>query len=132
MINLKEIQHFRPIEKDKMSVYLGKKTNLPFWTIINLTLLPKWWKGYGWKTVLNLTVLWRSPLLYITYPHPPRHPPLFTTLPNPSFPVASNQPPPPLRFLLSCFFAWMGDRATLYVLFYLMILWIYACQALVP
>ena len=35
------------------------------------------------------------------------------------------QPPALLLFLLSCFFYWMGDRATFDVLFYLMILWIY-------
>ena len=33
------------------------------------------------------------------------------------------QPPTPQLFLLSCFFGWMGDRATFDVLFYLMILW---------
>ena len=42
------------------------------------------------------------------------------------------QPPPPLLLLLLCFFGWMGDHATFDVLFYLMIIWIYTCQALVP
>ena len=35
------------------------------------------------------------------------------------------QPLPPLFFLLSCFFGWMGDPTTSDKLFYLMILWIY-------
>ena len=39
--------------------------------------------------------------------------------------------PPTLFFLLSCFLGWMGDRATIDVLFYLMIIWIYTCQAFV-
>ena len=42
------------------------------------------------------------------------------------------QPLPPLFFLLSCFFGWMGDHCTFGLLFYLMIIWIYICLALVP
>ena len=41
------------------------------------------------------------------------------------------QPPPSLFFLLPCFFSWMGDNTTFDVLFYLMIISIYTCQALV-
>ena len=37
------------------------------------------------------------------------------------------QPPPPMLFLLSNFFDWMGCRATFDVLFYLVILCIYSC-----
>ena len=39
---------------------------------------------------------------------------------------------PPLLILLSCFFDWMGDRATFDVLFYSMITWMYPCRALGP
>ena len=42
------------------------------------------------------------------------------------------KPPIPMFFLLSCFFDRMADRTTLDVLFYLMIIWIYTCSALVP
>ena len=52
---------------------------------------------------------------------------------HPHFIATSNSPPPPpLFFLLSCFFGWIGDHATFDVLFYLMIIWVYTCQALVP
>ena len=47
-----------------------------------------------------------------------------------SFPVVSN-PHLPLLILLSCFFGWMGDHTTL-ELFYLMLSWMYTCQALGP
>ena len=43
-----------------------------------------------------------------------------------------TKPSPPLLFLMSFFFDWMDHCATFNVLFYLMILWIYTCQALVP
>ena len=39
--------------------------------------------------------------------------------------------PPALFFLLCCFFGWIGDHTTFDELFYLMITWIYTCQALV-
>ena len=42
------------------------------------------------------------------------------------------QPPRPLLFFLSCLISLMGDHATFDVFFYLMILWIYAYEALVP
>ena len=42
------------------------------------------------------------------------------------------QPLPQLLFFISCFFDWLGDRATFDVLFHLMILWICKCRALVP
>ena len=45
--------------------------------------------------------------------------PLFQILfPLPPFPC-HLQPPPPLLFLLPCFFGWMGDRTTFDVLSYL-------------
>ena len=56
---------------------------------------------------------------------------IFQILSNPLFPVRL-QPPRPLLILLSCFFGWMGDRATFDVLFYLMIPWIYRCWVLWP
>ena len=40
------------------------------------------------------------------------------------------QPPPPMLFLLFCFFDWMGDYATFDLLFH-SILWAYTCQAMV-
>ena len=55
----------------------------------------------------------------------------FCPTPSPRIPC-HLQPPPQLFFLLSCFFGWMGDHATFDMLFYLMIIWIYICQALVP
>ena len=72
-----------------------------------------------------LTPLWRPP--YMAYPPP------FSNVaqPPPPFPVASN-PQPQCSFCLSCFFGWMGDCITFDVLFYLIILWIYTCRALVP
>ena len=55
---------------------------------------------------------------------------------QPSLPLSPNpchlHPPHQGFFLLSCFFCWMGDHATFDVLFYLMIIWIYTCQASVP
>ena len=42
------------------------------------------------------------------------------------------QPSPPLFFLFSFFFGWIGDHATFDVLFCVMIIWIYTCRALVP
>ena len=53
-----------------------------------------------------------TPLYYL--PH------FFQILSNPPLPCRL-QPRLPLLFLLSCFFGWMSDRATLDVLFYLMI-----------
>ena len=54
-------------------------------------------------------------------------------LPTPCFLkfVQHPQPPSSLVFLLPCFFGWMGDHVIFDVLFYLMILRIYPCQALV-
>ena len=58
--------------------------------------------------------------------HPTPHPqPLFKIFPH------FLQLPPPLLFLLPCFFDWMGDCTTFDVLFYLLILWIYTYGALV-
>ena len=74
---------------------------------------------------------WRPPYILILQishfsnlvPPPPPPPP-----PRPSYLSA----PPPLFFLLLRFFGWMGDHSTFDVLFYLMIIWIYTCQAFVP
>ena len=66
-------------------------------------------------------------------PTPPPPSSFFKFCPTPSPLLPCHlQPPPQLFFLLSCFFGWMGDHATFDVLFYLMIIWIYTCQALVP
>ena len=60
-----------------------------------------------------------------------------STLPTPLFQILSNTSPLPPTFIPTAlfvilFFGWMGDRTTFDVLFYLMILWIYTCRALVP
>ena len=82
-----------------------------------------------WQRMLTL-LFYEDPPSYIA--NPPH--PLFKFcphLPQPHFPVTSF-PPPPLLFLLPFLFGWMGNHATSDVLFYLMIIWIYTCQALVP
>ena len=66
------------------------------------------------RWVLTLPILWRPS--YIAH-----H--LFQSLSNLQL---------PLLILLSCLFHWMGDHATFDILFYLIILWIYKCQASVP
>ena len=77
---------------------------------------------HSWQRGSNSPFLWRPS--YVTYPK---------LCPTPSPPLPCHlQPPPQLFFLLSCFFGWMGDHATFDVLFYLIIIWIYTCQALVP
>ena len=40
------------------------------------------------------------------------------------------QPSLLLFFLLSCFFGWMSDHAIFGMLFYLILIWIYTCRAL--
>ena len=55
------------------------------------------------RGVLTPPILWRPP------PHPTRT--LFRILSTPSPVPCYLQPLPPLLFLLSCFFRWVGDRA---------------------
>ena len=94
---------------------------------------------YSFKSVLAWTIntcahfdistlsnrIWLSdhlvPLFYEDPPILPISPHFFSNFVQPYFPVASN--PYAHCFLLSCFFKWMGDYTTFYVLFYLMILW---------
>ena len=71
------------------------------------------WKNHFIPSV-HFWVLWPD------WPHP-----LLT------MPTARN-PLPKWQSQLSCFFGWMGDHATFDVLFYLRIICIYTCQALVP
>ena len=80
---------------------------------------------HSWQRGANPLILWRPP--YIAYP------PIFKCCPasHPQLPC-HFQPPPSLSFLLSCFFSWMGDHTTFDVLFYLRMISIYTCQALVP
>ena len=66
---------------------------------------------HGRQRIPTSPSLFYENLLYIAYLRTPTRPPLF---------------------LLAFFFDYMGDRATSDVLFYLMRLWIYTCQALVP
>ena len=68
--------------------------------------------------------------LYCLLPSPPS---FFKFCPNP-FPrlLCHLQPPLQLFFQLTLFFGWMFDHATFDVLFYLMIIWIYTNQALLP
>ena len=67
-------------------------------------------------------------------PHYIAYPPLFKCCPPPSPlpPTSLSHPTPTSTVLLSCFFSWMGDHTKFDVLFYLMIISIYTCQALVP
>ena len=59
---------------------------------------------------------------FSNFVHPPLPPPL---------PCHLQPLPPPLFTLLSCFFGWMGDHTTFDVSFYLLIICIYTCRALV-
>ena len=75
---------------------------------------------HSWQKGANPLILWRLP--YIAYPLP-----AFSNFVHSSPPLPCHlQPQPPLFFLLSCFFGWMGDQATFDVP------WIYTCEALVP
>ena len=61
--------------------------------------------------------------------------PLLYCLPSPFFQILSKPSRPnlhPHRFLLPCFFDWMGYCIRFDVLFYLVILSIYKCWELVP
>ena len=74
---------------------------------------------YNWQRGANPHILWRSPILptpsfFQIFSANPTHSP--TPLP------CHLQPLPPLFFPLSCFCGWMGDSATIDVLFYLMII----------
>ena len=92
----------------------------------------------GWEVSLhssqkgaNLLILWRPPPTPPPPPILPTSPSIFqilSTLPPPPLPC-HLQPPPPLLFLFSCFFGWVGDHATFNVLFYLMIKWISICMS---
>ena len=62
---------------------------------------------------------------------------LFKTLSTPPrpnhFPVpVTSNPHPHCSFCCPLFFGWMGYYATFDMLFYLIIIWIYICRALVP
>ena len=75
---------------------------------------------HSWRRVL-------TPLFYKDLPPYIAYSSFFKFCPTPPPPPlpCRLQPQPPLLFLLSYFFDWMGDHATFGVLFYLMILWIY-------
>ena len=80
--------------------------------VVFMQFLPVKWIWFvivcwGWVPNPNPPILWRSPLLLT-------HPLFFQILLN----------PPPLLFLLRCFFGWFCDDVTS-VLFCLMILWTY-------
>ena len=62
---------------------------------------------------------------YITYITP------FLKFVHPPHPYCCLRPLPQLLFRLSSFFGYMVDPNTFDVLLYLMLLWIYTCQALV-
>ena len=83
---------------------------------------------HSWQRRSNLPFYEDSPILLT---HPPVS--FFKCCATPSPPHPYHlQPPSQLFFLLFCSFGWMGDHATFDVLFYLMIILIYTCQALVP
>ena len=72
-------------------------------------------------------IAYPSPFFEFCPPTPPSpHPPHTHTH---AFPVSSNPHP---NALFSCFLGWLGDHATLDVLFYLRIIWIYTSWALIP
>ena len=74
--------------------------------------------NHSWQRVPNPYILLRPTILpTLTF---------FKFCPTPS-PTST-----PLLFLLHCFFGWMGDSATFAALFYVMILLINTCRALVP
>ena len=84
---------------------------------------------FGWgKFLKSLCIVSRGALTLLFFEDPlyclPGHPFI-------AYSVTSN-PQPPLLFLLSCFFGWMGNHTTFDALFYLKIIWIYTCQSLVP
>ena len=76
--------------------------------------------GHSWQRVTNTCYVIKTPSYRL---------PIFLKFCPTPLSVASNLHP---LLFLSCFFDWMGDRATFNVLFRLMILWIYKCWALVP
>ena len=84
--------------------------------------------GRGGKFLKSLWIVSRGALTLLFFEDPlyclPGHPFI-------AYSVTSN-PQPPLLFLLSCFFGWMGNHTTFDALFYLKIIWIYTCQSLVP
>ena len=66
---------------------------------------------HSWQRGANPLILWRPP--YIAYL------PFFKCCPPPPTQLSCHlQLPPPLFFLLSCFFSWMGDHTTFDVLFH--------------
>ena len=78
--------------------------------------------SYFMKTTLYcLSCLFKT----LSTPPPPPRPNHFPV------PVTSN-PHPHCSFCCPLFFGWMGYYATFDMLFYLIIIWIYICRALVP
>ena len=86
-----------------------------------------------WNFQESLYVTDRGVLTLLLYEDSPyiASPPFSNFVQHPLFSITSN-PQPPLLFLLPFFFGWMGDHVTYDIQFYLMIIWIYTCQALVP
>ena len=84
------------------------------------------------KFLKSLYIVGRGVLTPLFYEDSPILPValLFKCCPPPHLPC-HLQPSPSLFFLLSCFFSWMSYHTTFDVLFYLMIISIYTCQALV-
>ena len=77
------------------------------------------------KFLRSLYIVGRGVLTPLFYEDPPyiANPPPFSNF---------VQPPPPMFFLFSCLFDWMGDHATFGVLFYLMDLHMSSLGTLVP
>ena len=91
--------------------------------------LSLWWGNR--KFLKSLYIGGRGVLIPLFYEDP-----LYCQLPPFFFfqILSTSLSPPtliPVFFLLSCFFGWMSDLTTFDVLFYLMIIWIYTCWALV-
>ena len=125
----------------KINIFLFFVMHIAFNLLYDIDYQYAYWKlkGYRLRYLVKLPfylIVGRgilSPLILWRPPPPPILPtPTFSILSNPPCLLCHLQPLPPLIFLLSCFFGWMGDRVTFDVLFYLMILWIYTCRALEP
>ena len=109
--------------KRELLIDNGLEKVIPF-LLSNIVNLESWYGSIVGRGVL-------TPLFYEDPPILPRL--LFQFLSNPSPPFPCHlQCSPPFLIQLSCFSGWMGDHATSDVLSYLMVSWMYPCQAWRP
>ena len=93
-----------------------------------------WFYNRGMRNFQSLYIVCRGMLTSLFYENTLPillNSPSFQVLPPPPTISCHFQSAPPLLFLLSCFFGWMGDCATFDVLFYLIIIWILGMSSLV-